>query len=698
MLQAGEEIDIWVVEKSLGSGGMGSVYRCHNRNAKRILAAVKVLEGAVRSSSDAQARFIREAEILFQLDHPNIVKVRNVRTDNDPPYLEMEFVEGRALEDDLQKGAMPLAQCIDLVEQAAGALAYLHAKGIRHRDIKPANLLVDNKGTLKLVDFGLAMETDHTRITQAGMAFGTVSYAPPEWISPDTLDPEQWDLYSLGVVFYELLTGSMAFPASGQGSARQQAMQVIVGKQNHPPLDPGEDFPQGVRELTRHLTHSDPTKRMGSARELLERCRALSEDGRHAGVTLAPTDIDLDALVPVEPAARKPISPTPTWDDSRDTPVPAPSRRGLSLVALIAVAGLLFVGMGIAGGLVALFFLPDPPEVPVATRPVEVLVLGVPEDIPVRVRLGETTGMASGASTYFNAIEPGTVQLNWVIGEDCPLMECPGVDCPAWCPAGTEEQVVSPGEDSAILRLNITPPSARAVQLKTSLTELQVATLGAATGTISEGALHFEVPPGRYELVASAGRCEAAHIGCFERKDCPDGCISTQRMLEVAVSDDPLQAELGINAPTAPVANPTPRPAPAQPTPHPAPTGKGGTTSLVTSKKFGRFLSDNPMYLPGGKRAAREAVYLAGWDGSTPPAGLGNKPVTNISGLAAASYCRWAGRALPKVTDPPTAPGTQLEYRVTETGNFVVLLEDGSPIPENDPKKANSFATFRCTK
>ncbi len=280
MLEPGDLIDIWVVERKAGSGGMGSVYRCHNQRATRILAAIKVLEVSLRrQGSDAEARFIREAEILFSLDHPNIVKVRNVRIDHDPPYIEMEFVQGESLEALLRHGALEPAQAMDLMGQLAGALRHLHAQGIRHRDVKPANVLVQGNGVAKLVDFGLAIETQGTRLTQAGMTFGTVSYAPPEWIKPDRLDPVLWDIYALGVMYWEMLTGEVAFPVSGQGSARQQAMAVIVSKQDHAPLDPGERFKPAIRELVQSMTHPQPKLRPATMAEVAQRLATAGVDG-----------------------------------------------------------------------------------------------------------------------------------------------------------------------------------------------------------------------------------------------------------------------------------------------------------------------------------------------------------------------------------------------------------------------------------
>lgn len=275
----GDRIDVWVVESALGSGGMGSVYRCHNHSATRILAAVKVLDSALRKVPEAELRFVREADILGQLDHPNIVRVRNVRTDSDPPFIEMEFVAGDSLDDRIRRGPSPYRAVLPILQQCASALAYLHARGICHRDLKPANVLVTPDGLIKLVDFGLAFEIDASRLTQAGTTFGTVSYAPPEWITPDGMDPMSWDVYALGTIVVELLTGSYAFPVSGKGTARQQAMQVVVAKQGHAPLDPGPVAPPELRRLLAEMTTSDPERRLRDAAEVLRRAAALPSDG-----------------------------------------------------------------------------------------------------------------------------------------------------------------------------------------------------------------------------------------------------------------------------------------------------------------------------------------------------------------------------------------------------------------------------------
>ncbi len=333
---------MWVVESALGSGGMGSVYRCHNHRATRILAAVKVLDSALRKFPEAEKRFVREADILGQLDHPNIVHVRNVKTDVDPPFLEMEFVAGESLDDRIRRGPSTYETVLPMFRQCAEALEYLHARGICHRDLKPANVLVTRDGVVKLVDFGLAFEMDASRLTVEGTTFGTVSYAPPEWITPDKMDPMGWDVYALGTIVVELLQGRYAFPVSGKGTPRQQAMQVVVAKQGHAPLDPGPTTPPELRILIAEMTCSDPEARMKDAAELVRRVRALPAEGPAPGVTVAPFVLPAPVAAPAPPTPIDPRPPAPR----RAAAEPAPRAldtmpvSGLAPGAAIAVGGM----------------------------------------------------------------------------------------------------------------------------------------------------------------------------------------------------------------------------------------------------------------------------------------------------------------------------------------------------------------------
>lgn len=270
----GDEIDGWVVEAVLGDGGMGRVYRCHNALAPRITGAIKTMR-TERMSASSRRRFVREAELLFDLDHPNIVKVRNIRLGHAPPYLEMEHVHGLSVEDMLRRGPLPVDEALRLFAQLADAVAHIHDRHVQHRDIKPANLLVDPRGRLVLVDFGLAREGQAAPITQTEILFGTLSYVPPEWAIPAMLEPRRWDVYSMGLVLWEMLTGQVAFPMPSSGSLPQNAIEVLGAKLRSPSLDPGEGFPEPVRALVRRLTHPVPEERPTSGRAVLNLVLAL---------------------------------------------------------------------------------------------------------------------------------------------------------------------------------------------------------------------------------------------------------------------------------------------------------------------------------------------------------------------------------------------------------------------------------------
>ncbi len=260
MKKTDDRIGRWVVQHRLGGGGFGSVYRCHQHNAERIVAAIKVLE--LPGTKADRKRFLREAEILHGLDHPNVVRLLGVETESDPPYLEMELVTGVSLDERLRSGALPVDEVLRIAAQVAGALAFVHDRGVRHRDIKPANIIIRPDGMVKLVDFGVALDEEADRLTRAGTFLGTPEYAPPEWVSGKP-DPTLWDAYAFGVLLYELLLGVVppTFQRDGRGKPLEQAMRVMRAKDEHPPLDPGPPAPETLRSIIRGLTHPDPALR-----------------------------------------------------------------------------------------------------------------------------------------------------------------------------------------------------------------------------------------------------------------------------------------------------------------------------------------------------------------------------------------------------------------------------------------------------
>jgi len=721
VFEPGDQIDIWVIEKRLGAGGMGSVYRCHNRDAARILAAIKVLEAHVSAHPEARRRFIREAEILFSLEHPNIVRVRNVRVKEQPPYIEMEFVRGQSIEDRLGRGGpFDLAEALPLFGQIASALAYLHSRGVRHRDIKPANLLLTQDGKVKLVDFGLAMEADSTRLTQGNMSFGTVSYAPPEWVDPDRLDPVAWDLYAAGVVFWEMLTGDVAFPVSGEGSARQQAFQVVMRKQNHPPLDPGDGVPEPVRQLIRELTTSDAGERLTSAAELVERLRAIEGVGHLPPTPAPPRPRSEPTLVPREgtgetfqldqaaeteildeddaPAAATTPPPVLTADIEPDEDSRSGGGRGLVLAGVISGVVLLVVllGLGVAIGLGtgALDWLPAP----TTTRDVSLSVQGLADEVPHDLILdGAYPSDHDGRTWTFSAIEPGSHRVLWAVGSDCEATACAANRCGEHCLSGTRSIDVPPGEGPVELPFKLAAPAARPVRLGMSGLDpdlpVAIAVEGAEgdmDGPVWKGA---SVRPGVYRARVILGDCPDEDAPPCEDA-CPPGCRDAVRQVVVPVGQGRHEAALAVQAPEA-RARPQGGDRPSNGS---SPDGStdGGTDSstdsgdapgtadddgtqdptpqapgaLVSNAQFARWLQSHPEWMPEAARASGRAdsFYLQGWTQGQPKDGTGAQPVQYVTHLAARAYCQGRG-GLPQVTDPPTswnegAVGLGFEYRM----------------------------------
>jgi serine/threonine protein kinase len=454
LIDAGEAIDIWQVERPLGAGGMGSVYRCHNRDAPRILAAIKVLEPSTARATESRARFVREAEILFGLDHPNIVRVRNVRLDHDPPYLEMEFIEGESLVERLRRGSTAEDVVLPWFEQLMSALDYLHERGVFHRDIKPANLLINSAGVLRLVDFGLATEKNLDPITEAGVNFGTVAYAPPEWATPEQLQPMTWDLYASGVVFYELLTGKLAFRAKGN-NPRQQAIQVMLQKQSLPPLDIGHGFNSALRQLILALTDPDPLKRPASARVVLDQLGPLLRPTTYAPSPPSASSPDIVLPPPShgwrqpqrassknhsKPAGETTATPLPNLEDFLDlhgdgdhrparTEAPTEwSDEGPDRAAILGVA--LILASAATG---AMLWFNRPAEAPPpAFRDLIVAVAGAaPAQITVNGQL--PVGKPENGRYRFDQVQVGAPRIVIVDGVGCGLNRCPGPDCAPSC-------------------------------------------------------------------------------------------------------------------------------------------------------------------------------------------------------------------------------------------------------------------------
>ncbi|MFW9816858.1 MAG: serine/threonine-protein kinase, partial [Candidatus Thorarchaeota archaeon] len=221
-LSKGQRLGTYEIIGSIGSGGMGEVYRAKDLRLGREVA-LKILPAEVASNADRLARFEFEARAIAGLNHPNIVTLFSVDYEDNVHFLTMELVEGQDLSQLIRPDGLPLGRILDLMIPLADALAVAHDRGVVHRDLKPSNVMVTRDGRLKVLDFGLAKLVGADSIPDAGCAatvtsplsepgqmLGTVQYMSPEQIRCEALDPRT-DLFSLGIILYELATGTRPF-------------------------------------------------------------------------------------------------------------------------------------------------------------------------------------------------------------------------------------------------------------------------------------------------------------------------------------------------------------------------------------------------------------------------------------------------------------------------------------------------------
>lgn len=298
------------IQKKIGTGGMGAVYRAHQPEMNRPVA-VKILHAKLKNRKDLVSRFRREARAMSHLTHPNTVKVMMYgELDDGELYIVMEYLEGKNLNQVVRReGPLDVPRAIPILMQVCGALEEAHQLGIVHRDLKPENIFLTNSGGLsdfaKVLDFGLAKVTERElrpgsiMLTQEGMVFGTPEFMSPEQAQGQALDKRS-DIYSLAVILYEALTGKLPFDARSS----MEYIQLHVAKAPIP-LDeriPGKTFPSGLGDVLAKAMSKNPSKRYPSASAFADALRPF-----------APRDFQVDMPPPPPPQA--------------PAPEPAPSRR-----------------------------------------------------------------------------------------------------------------------------------------------------------------------------------------------------------------------------------------------------------------------------------------------------------------------------------------------------------------------------------
>jgi serine/threonine-protein kinase len=306
--------DRYEVEELVGAGGMSSVYRAHDRLLDRKVA-LKVMHQHYGEDPEYVERFRREARSVAALSHPNVVTIIDRGEHGGRQFIVFEYIEGENLKQLIQRrGPAPVKTALELAKQIAQALSFAHQQGLVHRDVKPQNVLLNGDGCAKVTDFGIARSLDVQHgVTQTGTVLGTSDYIAPEQAQGQTVD-EQTDVYSLGVVLYELLTGEVPFPG-------ESFVAVAMRHINEPPppvRDTRPDVPARVEAVVQRAMAKEPTDRF---RSMADFCAELD-------ACLAELHTDAYAVAP--PAARP----------RRAGPSPWP--------ILLALVVLLAIGAGLA--------------------------------------------------------------------------------------------------------------------------------------------------------------------------------------------------------------------------------------------------------------------------------------------------------------------------------------------------------------
>ena len=415
--QVGDTVGDYRIIGIVGSGGMGHVFKVEHNITRRVEAMKVLLEGQA-SRPELTRRFLREIQLQASLSHPNIASVHNAFSVGDDLVMIMELVEGETLERLLELRRIPVDTGIGYLRQALSALSYAHARGVTHRDIKPGNMIITPEGTLKLTDFGLAKaQADNMRLTDSGVAVGSVHYMSPEQVmGSSTLDVRS-DIYSLGVVLYEMVTSCKPFDA-------ESAFEVIsahVEQAPAPPIQRDPSLPPALNDAILTALAKKPEERFQSAAEFLAALdRAMSAAGqagylparsarrffrpRTVGIAAGLAALGLAAFVanrwrqpPPVPPIPAGVAPTPAMVP----PSPLPERP--AAVPALRKAGPLKVA----------------PE----KRVPQVVTLPAGSTLKVRTTLTLSTNTHQAGETFFAALQEPVTAGEWVIAPVGALVE-----------------------------------------------------------------------------------------------------------------------------------------------------------------------------------------------------------------------------------------------------------------------------------
>src|SRR2546421_6658462 len=291
VLSVNTSLSHYRIMSKIGEGGMGEVYRARDTKLGRDVA-IKVLPASLSENADWLHRFEQEAQAAGALNHPNILVIYHIGTQDGAPYIVSELLEGETLRDRTAGAALAQRKAIDYGLQIAKGLAAAHEKGIVHRDIKPDNVFITNDGHVKILDFGLAKltsaadGTSQTEVptrkvnTDPGTVMGTMGYMSPEQLKGQHIDHRS-DIFSFGAILYEMLSGKRAF----RGDSMAETMSAIL-REDPPDLsETNKTISPALERVVRHCLEKNPAERFHSARDLAFAIESLSGSAISSGQT-----------------------------------------------------------------------------------------------------------------------------------------------------------------------------------------------------------------------------------------------------------------------------------------------------------------------------------------------------------------------------------------------------------------------------
>ena len=305
MLSKGQKInERYEIVKNIGEGGMANVYLANDTILDRKVA-IKVLRGDLSNDEKFIRRFQREALSVSNLSHPNIVEVYDVGEEDGSHYIVMEYIDGKTLKQLLKKrDTLTLSEVIDIMTQLTDGISHAHESYIIHRDIKPQNIMIEDDGRIKITDFGIAMALNATQLTQTNSVMGSVHYLAPEQASGKSATIKS-DIYSMGILMYELITGNVPFKGDNAVEIALKHMKDKIPSVRK--LDPS--IPQSVENILLKATAKNPRNRYDNAKEMYEDLLHCM-DPEHANdkkitFTYPENDFDNTDNTPVIPVTKK---------------------------------------------------------------------------------------------------------------------------------------------------------------------------------------------------------------------------------------------------------------------------------------------------------------------------------------------------------------------------------------------------------